>query len=101
MGHLTRLQYAFSKSAIRRRFALELMQSEGLPVKGYKRLMNSVYSEVLEAKNEPQIKYILLSVLQCYDITPEERAEALKLLQMGETTLSEAQRQQLRAVLFE
>lgn len=96
----TRLQMAFSKSAIRRRMALDMMQSENITVRGYKRLMNGVYTEVLQQMPEPRIKLFLYSVLQCYDITPDERAEALKLLQMAETALTAEQREQIYYYLW-
>ena len=97
----TELQRAFGKSAIRRLFAAAVMQNEGIQIKGYKRTMNAVFTEALEAYTEPQIKYFLYSALQCYDLPEKERAEALKLLRMAETTLTEEQRERMAAALWE
>ena len=81
--------------------AFYTMLDNGIQIKGFKRLFNSIYGDILDTMPEPQIKLYLFELLQCYDITPEERAEAIKLLQMSETTLTAEQLQKLDYHLLE
>lgn len=97
----TKMQKAFAKSAIRRKMALFSMLDMNMPIKGYKRLFNGIMGDVLEGVSEPQIKLYLFELLQCADITPEEQAEAIKLLQMSETTLTARQRAKIDYFLME
>lgn len=90
---MTRLQYAFSKSAIRRHFTLAIMLNNDVPIKGYKRLFNDIVGDVYGNTPEAHIIYLLLLALQCYDISEQEQAEVIKLLQMAEITLTTEQRQ--------
>jgi len=97
----TPMQQAFAKSGLYRRLMYSGLISEGLPVTGYKRLFNSIFAEIAEPMPEPQIKLLLFEFLQCYDITAEEQAEALKLLQLSQTTLTNAQREIFYNRLYE
>lgn len=97
----TKMQRAFAKSAIRRKMALCTMLIENMPIKGYKRLFNGIMGDVLADMSEPQIKLYLYDFLQCCDITAEEQAEAIKLLQMSETTLTARQRAKIDYFLME
>ena len=83
-----------------RRGMMEVLAGEGaLTGRGYKRLWNSIIADVYEGITEAGIKRQLYSFLQCYDITPDERAECLRLLQLAETALTEDQRQQILSYL--
>lgn len=96
----TELQRQFARSHILRRGMLEWLATEGaLTGRGYKRLWNGIIADVYEGMTEAQIKSLLYSFLQCYDITPAERAEVLRLLQLSSTTLTEDQRQQILSYL--
>lgn len=98
---MTRLQRGFSKSRIRRRLAAEFMRYEKIPLKGFKRLVNGIFSECIENMTDPQIKRMLYEFLQCTGITAEERAEALKLLQSADTALTGAQLEAMKHSLTE
>ena len=91
----TRLQKAFATSNIRRMAALYVMQDECLPVKGNKRLFNALFSTVMVDWPEAEIKVFLLRALRCYDLPADARTEAIKLLQLSETTLTARQRQKI------
>ena len=92
----TELQRQFARSRILRRAMLEWLAGEGaLTGRGYKRLWNGIIADVYEGITEAGIKRQLYSFLQCYDITPDERAEVLRLLQLSETALTADQRQQI------
>lgn len=96
----TELQRQFARSRILRRAMLQWLAAEGaLTGKGYKRLWNTIIADVYGDMTEANIKRQLYSFLQCYDITPDERAEVLRLLQLSETALTEDQRQQILSYL--
>ena len=99
---VTPLQKAFAKSKVLRRGMTELLAAEGIPTgRGYKRLWNGIYYDVFATMTEAKIKTMLFSWLQCYDITPAERAEILHLLRLSQTALTEQQREQLQEYLTE
>lgn len=91
---VTELQRQFGKSHILRRAMLEWLEAEGAG-RLYRRALYESIADVYGNISEAQIKYILFSFLQCYDITPDERAEALHLLELSETALTEDQRRQM------
>lgn len=97
----TPMQRAFAKSGLYRRLMYGGLISEGISFIGYKRLFNSIFSEIGEPMPEPQIKLLLFEFMQCYDITAEERAEAIKLLQLSQTTLTNEQREIFYNRLYE
>lgn len=76
------------------------MAAEGAPVKGYKRTWYEVYKPCFDNMTEAQIKGLLFDFLSCDDITPDERAEILNLLQLSRTALTEEQTRQLQDKLF-
>lgn len=97
---VTELQRQFARSHIIRRAWFTLFAAEGVPCgRGYKRLWNSIIADVMQDSTEARIKQQLFSFLQCYDITPAERAECLRLLQLSSTALTEDQRQQILSYL--
>ena len=91
----TRLQQAFAKSDIRRSLALFTLNDEYLPVKGYKRLFNEMFSTIMIKWPESEIKAFLLKALSCYDLPADTRAEAIRLLQLSETALTARQRRKI------
>ena len=96
----TELQRQFARSRVLRRGMFEWLATEGaLTGRGYKRLWNSIIADVMQDQTEASIKRHLFSFLQCYDITPAERAEVLRLLQLSNTALTEDQRQQILSYL--
>lgn len=96
---VTKLQREFSRSRILRRGLLGMLAAEGVPTgRGYKGLWNEIISDVFKDAPEAQIKQQLFSFLRC-DITPDERAEVLRLLQMSETALTRDQQQQILSFL--
>lgn len=88
---MTQLQRRVSKSRIRRRLAREFLAMNELPANGFRRMANGMFSECLAEMPDPQIKRMLYEILQCIDITPAERAEAMQLLQSADTALTAAQ----------
>lgn len=98
---MTRLQVAVSKSKLRRILAAEFMRTENIPLKGFKRLVNGMFSEVIQSMPDPEIKRLLYDILRCYDVSAEERQEALKLLQMADTALTGEQLEALKYYLSE
>lgn len=100
----TELQRRFKTSGIKRMFGgciLEMLADEGISTRRRKRLCNEMAAELFSQMSEAQIKYILLELLQCYDIDPETAAEAIRLLQMSETALTTEQQQQIENALNE
>ena len=94
------MQRQFKKSRILRRGMLDALAGEGLKTgRGYKRQWSRIISDTFSNMPEVQIKVCLYSFLQCRDITPEERAEVLRLLQLSETALTQEQRQQILFLL--
>lgn len=90
----TPLQRAFEKSAIRRMLAYYVMKENRIRIKGYKRLFNYAVGKAFSGP-EAQIKQSLLLLLTCYDLPPDLRKEACKLLAMAETALTTEQRKLL------
>jgi len=83
-----------------RRAMLQCLATEGAATgRGYKRLWHGIIADVFGDMPEAEIKRQLFSFLQCYDITPEERAEVVRLLQSSSTALTEDQRRQLDYLL--
>lgn len=74
---------------------------EGLPFTGNKRFFNELIKDIAEPMPEPQIKLLLYEFLQCADITDKERAEAITLLQLSQTTLTREQREIFYNRLYE
>lgn len=88
----------FSKSFVRNRLYHCLLSNgaaEG------KRLFNHITEDLLQNMPEAQIKCLLLQFLQCYDITEDERTEAIRLLQMADTALTPDQTRIITEVLSE
>ena len=96
----TKLQRQFCRSRIfREPMNLALMQ-ECAPIRrGSRRLYNSIYADVFADLPEPYIKRFLYAFIACDDVTAEDRAEALRLLQLSSTALTEDQRQQILSFL--
>lgn len=95
------MQRALATSCICRKMAFYLLEDSGGPVEGVKRCTSKILGAVLADMPEPQIKQLLFEILQCSDITKEERAEALKILSMSETALTAKQRRRLNRYLLE
>lgn len=94
---MTQLQKALSKSKLRRNLAAAFMISEKIPLHGFKRLVNGVFSECIESMPDPDIKRLLYMILlQCSDATEEQRQEAFKLLQLSDTALTGVQQQAMK-----
>lgn len=97
----TKLQQRFSKSKIWRRVMYLCLDAEAMPYLGNKRFFNNLFASLAESMPEPEIVLLLFEFLQCADITPEEQAEALKLLQLNQTALTEQQRETFYNRLYE
>lgn len=94
----TRLQKRFSTGKIKRLYAgimMNDMAMQGVRVRRTKRLFNKIAAKVMIGMSEPMIVYMLLDLLQCYDVGPAEKAEAVKLLQMAEMPLTAEQVKQI------
>lgn len=68
---------------------------------GFKRLFNDIYTELAQERTEAEIKKHLFLLLQCDDITQEERSEALYILQHSQTALTRKQQEQLNKTIFD
>lgn len=100
----TELQRRFKTSGIKRligRYIMGEFAAEGLDTRRTKRLFNGIATDLVTGMSEPQIKLILFDMLQCDDMEPADRAEAIKLLQMSETALTAKQRKQIDVLLME
>ena len=93
---MTEMQRRFSKCQALRRGMRYYLTAEGTRTgRGYKRLWKHIIADVYGDMTEAQIKGILYSFLQCYDLTAEERAEIRQILQLSATALTENQRRQI------
>ena len=93
---VTELQRKFAKSKILQRLILEQLEPMQDKTRGtWRRAIREVYATM----PEPQIKYFLFSLLLCDDITEDERAEVLRLLQISETELTADQLQRIASLL--
>lgn len=90
----------FSRCRALRRGMLEYLKAEGIKTgRGYKRLWNDVIADVYGSMTEAKAKAIIWTFLQCDDLTAAERAELLRILQLSETALTDAQRQEIISYL--
>ena len=97
---VTELQRQYARSRVLRRAWFSALAGEPITSgRGYKRLWNRIIAETEETRTEAQIIGQLYSFLNCYDITPAERAECLRLLQLSGTALTGDQRRQLQSYL--
>lgn len=87
----TQMQRAFARSIISRRIAAETAALDGLRAEGNKRLMNEIVADLLGNVPETKIKFFLYGFLMCYDISPEERQAAFRLLDLAQTALTAKQ----------
>lgn len=71
------------------------MAMQGVRVRRTKRLFNKIAAKVMIGMSEPMIVYMLLDLLQCYDVGQAEKAEAVKLLRMAEMPLTAEQVKQI------
>lgn len=82
---LTPLQRQFSRAkaikAMRRAMQEYLAAETGL-LRGYKRMYNGLFREMIAGMTDNQIRDVLYYALQCDDITPEERAEIRRILRI-------------------
>lgn len=78
-----------------------LFAQEGCTIRRTKRLFNKIAADVFGNMSEAAIKKLLYELLQCYDIPPEMKQEAIKLLQLSETAFTTEQRQRLLLSLME
>ena len=93
---VSRLQRRFSRSKVLRRGMLEMLGGMGTRTgRGYKRLWYDVIADVYGCMTEAEIKCFLFHALNCYDLTADERAEVLQLLQMTRTALTTRQLEQI------
>ena len=93
---MTEMQRQFCKCQALRRGTLDFLDAEGARTgRGYKRLWNTVIADIYGDMTEAEIKAVIYSFLPCYDLTGEERAELLHILQLSETALTEDQRRQI------
>ena len=91
---VTELQAAFAKSKVLRRAMREMLEAEGIPFKGYEQTWHSVfYDTFTETMTEAQIKELLRDFITCDDVTPAERKEIKRLLQLPTTALTTKQQQ--------
>ena len=79
---LTPLQRKFSRAKAMRRAMQEYIAAETGLLRGYKRLYNGVLREIIAGMTDNQIRDALYFALQCDDLTPEERAEILRILKL-------------------
>ena len=103
MAKETLMQHRFSHSKYFRRASLEVIGEEtggAFYGPGSKRLMQYIWKNVYSYTSEAQIKRIMLGVLQCYDISEEQRQEALYILAASQTALTKKQKQLLQENLF-
>lgn len=101
MVGMTELQRQFAKSRLFRDQAYLLLFEVGYARGNDKRLLKGILSDVFADIPEAEIKYFLLHALQCYDITDQERNEAVGLLQLAETALTARQREKIKERLEE
>lgn len=75
---LTPLQKQFSRAKAMQEY---LAAETGL-LRGYKRMYNGLFREMIAGMTDNQIRDVLYYALQCDDITPEERAEIRRILRI-------------------
>lgn len=96
---LTQLQKEFAISCMRRPGIDPIYGATGLITAGERRHLKGMYNATLGPLPEPAIKVYLAELLQCYDVSAEDKAEAIRLLQLSQTTLTHRQREIIRQTL--
>ena len=89
---VTPLQARFSNSGIARFLLRTGLQQQGVNIpKGCRREFNHAAARILNDMPEVWIKWLLHEFISCYDVTPAQKAEAKKLLQLSKTALTRDQ----------
>ena len=96
---VTELQRRFCRSRFLRRGILCLITEETGSVEGFRRVWYDSIAFAFEALPEADIKRRLYEFLQCGDLTPADRAEIVRLLQLSGTAFTRKQRRQLDSIL--
>ena len=78
---------------------LRLIMEETGSVEGFRRVWYDSIAFAFEALPEADIKRRLYEFLQCGDLTPADRAEIVRLLQLSGTAFTRKQRRQLDSIL--
>ena len=78
---------------------LKLIGAEIGDMKGYKRVWYDCIAATFEPLPEADIKARLYQLLQCCDLTAEDRAEIRQLLELSSTALTDGQRQRIDSLL--
>lgn len=85
----------FTRCRALRRGLLEWLAAEGATIQGRRRLYYALTTETFKSMTEAQAKATIWNFLQCDDLTDQERAELLDILQLAETALTADQRRQI------
>jgi len=98
---VTALQRRFCRSKFFRRGMLGVIAEETGCINGYKRVWYDCIAAAFEQLPEADIKARLYRFLQCSDLTADDRAEILQLLELSSTALTARQRRQIHSFLEE
>lgn len=101
-GNMTEMQYRLAHAKhIRDNLLQVACQDTPFYLPGSKRLMQGIMRDMLIAWSEAEIKRFLFELLQCYDLTEEQRKEALYILEASTTALTREQKQTLKSILYD
>lgn len=81
-ANLSPLQRQFCRAKAMRRAMQEYLAAETGLLRGYKRMYNDLFREMIAGMTDNQIRDALYYALQCDDLTTEERAEILRILKL-------------------